>query len=999
MNIIRRHSKRHSKRHFILLIIAVLLLVSGWQVRAGQDETAKAEETAKRPMTVLDMMKFRQIRHSTISDDGLWITYTEKPDRGNSEVVVYKPDQSGEPFKRIERGQQGVFSKDARWLAALIDPDALDKANKKKDLKTGLMLLNTQTGETVTWEKVKSFVFSKDSQWLVYRCFPEKKKKDKKEQDKKEVKEEEKTVEKTEEKIEKKVEEKKEEKEDKKKAEDKWAKKSYPIVLYHLATGKEVRVPKVIYYALDHSSRYFAYSVYDAENNGNGLFVRQLTKEGAPQRTVHAEPEALYTNLTWSKTKSRLGFIFHRNRAEFEKIKQEKKKKKKGKQVSEKLYTSGLVVWDGVSRRRFIAVPKGNIPPGWMIPAENKLEWTEDGERLFFGFKPYNEYKMTLNSNGKKKKEEVTSVFDVKQILDGRGVDVWHYKDPKLITQQKKDWEKFRKQVYFAVYHYRQNQFILLTDKLMPRIKIAQNPSNVLGFSTIPYRREATWADWYQDVYLCDLDSGFRRRLATHIPRYNTVSLSPGGRYAVYYNDKHWYLYNVKKRIPRRLTENIETPFYNEDHDYPRPANGYGMAGWTEKDQSVIIYDKYDIWEFDTRSDKFTCLTGGQGRANHMIYRVQETDPEFKFFKKNETLLLTGHSEEEKFTGFYSAAIGQSGVKTLLEEKNKTLTFRKKAKNADKIIFNRENFQEFPDIWMSDLSFTAPQKITHANPQMKDLLWGSAELLRWKSLDGVPLKGVVIKPENYDPNKRYPVLIYFYRIVSHRLHRFNQVVVNHRPCFPFYSGNGYVIFLPDIRFDIGHPGRSAYKCIVPGVQELIDRGIADPKAVGIHGHSWGGYQTAHIITETDMFAAAIAGAPVSNMTSAYSGIRWHSGMARQFQYEQGQSRIGASLFEKPELYIENSPVFHAEKIKTPLLIQFGDKDGAVPWYQGIELYLAMRRFDKDCIFLQYNDEPHHLKKYPNKLDYTLKMKQYLDHYLKGEPAAQWIENSTPYVKK
>ena len=222
------------------------------------------------------------------------------------------------------------------------------------------------------------------------------------------------------------------------------------------------------------------------------------------------------------------------------------------------------------------------------------------------------------------------------------------------------------------------------------------------------------------------------------------------------------------------------------------------------------------------------------------------------------------------------------------------------------------------------------------------------------------------------------------------------MVVNHRPNFPFYTSNGYAMFLPDIRFDIGMPGRSAVDALVPGIQKLIDMGIADEHAIGLHGHSWSGYQTAHVITQTDVFACAVAGAPVSNMTSAYSGIRLGSGLARQFQYETAQSRIGGSLWEKRELYIENSPVFFADRINTPLLIQFGDIDDAVPWQQGVELYLALRRLDKDVVFLQYRGEPHHLKQYPNKVDYTIKMKEYLDHYLKGEPAPKWLAEGEPY---
>ncbi|KPZ67509.1 Prolyl tripeptidyl peptidase precursor [Shewanella sp. P1-14-1] len=268
--------------------------------------------------------------------------------------------------------------------------------------------------------------------------------------------------------------------------------------------------------------------------------------------------------------------------------------------------------------------------------------------------------------------------------------------------------------------------------------------------------------------------------------------------------------------------------------------------------------------------------------------------------------------------------------------------------------------------------------------------------MQWRDADGRLTDGVLIKPTNYQEGKQYPVMVYFYRFMSDRLHSFPHMAINHRPNFAWYADNGYAIFLPDIRFEVGYPGASAVKGLTSGVQKLIDMGIADPDAVGIQGHSWGGYQTAFAVTQTNIFKAAVTGAPVSNMTSAYSGIRHGSGLARQFQYETGQSRIGESLFNSPQKYIENSPVFYAERIQTPMMIMFGDKDDAVPWEQGVELYLAMRRTGKDVVFLQYEDEPHHLKKYPNKLDYTIRMKQYFDHYLKGAKAPEWLEKGEAY---
>ena len=966
---------------FLSLLMVTAVLSAG--LPAGQEETAVSN---KRPLTLQDMMEFKSIEETVISDDGKWLAYTVQPDRGNGEVWVYRLGDKNEPYERIPRGKKPVISKDSRRIAVLIAPDAKElekkelekKGWRKKELEekedeeieilpTGMALLDTVTGKLLTMANVKSFSFSENSLWMVYHHYPE--------NEKSEVPRGEKQT-------------------AEKKKGDKWAKRAFTMVLHHLASGKEIRIESVLHYALDPSPdvRYLAYSLYNGEGKDNGLFVRNLETAEAAEKRIHSEIDALYTNLTWSKTKSRLAFILHR-------LKEAKEDRK--------TFSSGLWVWDGIKDKHHSAVPREKIPRGWMIPADNKLQWAEDGERLFFGFKPYDEYIRTIEAKTDRNNdeeeetdgtEEAMSFFNVQKILEKRGVDVWHWNDPTIIPQQKKQWKKFRKRIYPAVYHFQAKYFVLLADKVMPELDIPENPDAALGFSDRPYLREMTWNSRYRDYYISRLNTGFRRKILTR--QQFDVSLSPGGRYAVYYKDKHWYLYDVRLKFPRRLTGAIKTPFFNEDHDYPSDVPGYGIGGWTENDRSVIIYDKYDIWEFFPGSNvnRFICVTEGKGRQNKLIFRIQTLDPEAKFFKKNEKLLLTAYSDEEKYTAFYRGTVGKPGVEELIREKKK-FTFLTKAKEADRIIYTRESFEEFPDIRVSDFDFKSVQKVTDVNPRLKEFLWGTPELIEWKALDGTRLQGVVIKPENFDSTERYPVLVYFYRFFSQQLYDFNPVVINHRPCFPYYTGHGYVIFLPDIRFEIGHPGRSAFQCIVPGVQKLIDMGIADPKAVGIHGHSWSGYQTAFIITQTNMFAAAVAGAPVANMTSAYSGIRWGSGLARQFQYEKSQSRIGKSLWEDPELYIENSPVFFAHRVETPLLVQFGDEDGAVPWYQGIELYLAMRRLNKNCIFLQYNDEPHHLKRYPNKLDYTIKMKEFLDHYLKGQPAPDWITKGVPYNKR
>jgi dipeptidyl aminopeptidase/acylaminoacyl peptidase len=900
--------------------------------------SAEATEQ-KKPLTLQDIMKFKHIRNPVISEDGGWIAYGTQPDRGDGDASIHSLETN--KVYTVERGTRPVISKNSSWVAMIVRTEAaeLEKAKKKKP-KQRMALLETSTGRIRQLEKVERFAFSDDSNWLACQHFKEEEKPEEEEKARKEEKE--KSL-------------------PEKKPAQKKRKSGSTLFLLHLESGKETGIPHVLSFAFDSSSRFLAYVIADPEGKDNGLYTMDLKKDILPQSAIAKSEDGLFVHLVWTKKRSKLAFL-----------------SKPGETKDKDTKGFSLWVWDGETGKSVQAVAAEDAPEGWFIPEKNRVSWSWDGKRLFFGFKPEEFYEE--EEEGKEEEEEEIDLFDVEKILEKREVDVWHWNDPLIIPNQKIMWPRVKDQTYTSVYYLDSKRMVPLTDKDMPVVQVSENSDFALGVSDVPYLIERTWYGRLNDIYLVNIRDGSRKKVASRLE--NRFSLSPGGRYIIYYKDKHWHLYDGNSGSTRNLTDKLNVPFFDEDHDYPSKVPSYGYAGWVKDDKAVLIYDKYDIWQFSTKTGQASNITGGTGRESDYTFRVLRLDPEKDFFDDKETLLLSAYHNFQKHFGFYECKTGSSGVKRLLEEK-KRFRFLGKAKKADALMYTRESYQEHPDIWVSDRKFASPKKVTDVNPQVSEYAWGSAELVEWNSVDGIPLQGVLIKPGNYEP----------------RLHEFNQVVINHRPCFPFYASNGYAVFLPDIRFDVGHPGYAATKCLVPGIQKLIDMGVADPDAVGLHGHSWSGYQAAFVITQTNIFTCAIAGAPVSNMTSAYSGIRWGSGLARQFQYEQSQSRIGGSLWEYPERYIENSPVFFADRINTPLLIQFGDVDGAVPWYQGIELYLAMRRLEKDCVFLQYRAEPHHLQKYSNKLDYTLKMKQYFDHYLKGLPAPDWIKKGIPYRGK
>jgi len=322
-----------------------------------------------------------------------------------------------------------------------------------------------------------------------------------------------------------------------------------------------------------------------------------------------------------------------------------------------------------------------------------------------------------------------------------------------------------------------------------------------------------------------------------------------------------------------------------------------------------------------------------------------------------------------------------------------------KASKADVTVFTLSRFEEFPDLWVSDASFRNPKKVSNANPQQADFVWGRSEIIEYTNADGRRLRAILTKPDNFDPSKKYPLMVYIYEELTQGLHSYSAPNVGTSINVTRYVSNGYVMLRPDIVYATGYPGESAEKCVIPAVQTVVAMGFIDPKRIGIQGHSWGGYQITHLITRTDMFAAVQAGASVSNMVSAYGGIRWGTGMVRQFQYEKTQSRIGAPPWDAPLQFIENSPIFWVKKVNTPYLTIHNDGDDAVPWYQGIEFNMALRRLGKEAYMFNYNGEPHGLRNRDNMKHWTVHMDEFFDHYLLGRTRPEWMDKGVSFLER
>jgi dipeptidyl aminopeptidase/acylaminoacyl peptidase len=516
-----------------------------------------------------------------------------------------------------------------------------------------------------------------------------------------------------------------------------------------------------------------------------------------------------------------------------------------------------------------------------------------------------------------------------------------------------------------------------------------------VGFDYNPYYKYVSWQGILRrDVYQVEIATGNKKLIKKDLHGY--ADISPNGKYVYWYSlsDTTWFVYDNESSRTTRI--NIDQTFANERNDVPTYPWAYGAVGWTEGDEALLLYDRFDIWRYDAESGTTARIT--QGRESRTSYRYIDLDYENEAISPDKMLLST-FNEISKDEGFVQMK-KLKAVKTLLsgpfDYSNPV-----KAYDSDNLIYTKQSHLVFPDLLASDLSFKQSTRLSDANAEISNYLWGTVEMHQWISLDGIELEGLLYKPEGFDATKKYPMITYFYERNSDNLHRHWGAVPIRSIVNPaFYASRGYLVFIPDIVYTTGYPGKSCYNAVVPGVQSLIEEGYVDSDNIGVQGHSWGGYQVAYLVTQTDIFKAAEAGAVVSNMISAYGGIRWWTGLSRMFQYERTQSRIGATLWEKPDLYIENSPIFMVDKINTPLLLMHNDQDGHVPWYQGIEFFVALRRLNKPAWMLNYNGEPHWPTKYENIRDFNIRMQQFFDHFLMDAPLPRWMsEDGIPAIEK
>jgi dienelactone hydrolase len=943
---------------------------------------------AKRALAQADWDHWRSITGAALSNDGKWAAYTLLPQVGDGELVVRAA--TGGTEYRVPRGFIGrpnnipgglrgpaggtgegepvgpntspaQFSADNRFVVVSTQLSQAEVermqatrpargARAPNASRSGLAILSLADGKVTTIQGVRSFRLPRENgAWLAYVPEPDSA------------------------------------------AADSSARggrggprRAYgsTLVLRNLGSGAEERLSDVLAYVFDDSAKVLGYTVVSRDSTKDGAYLRNLT---AGTTTTLASGRGNYKGLALDRAVSQLAFLSDRD--EFGRDK-----------PRYSLYYASLKA--GAAQP---VVTPGLLAADLRIADNANLAFTRAGNAVLLGVAPVLPDSVPADS------------------LVGKAVfDLWHWKDPALQPTQRLNAVRDRNRSFQAIYFPATRKFVQLANDSTPNVDLADDARVGVAATRERYRIESMWGDGATDVYAVNPLTGAQKLIREKIS--GQAQLSPDAKFIAFYDKGHWFSYNTLTGKTVDLTGPLAgVSFEQETWDTPSTPSAWGVAGWTKGDKSLLLYDRWDVWEVDPSGTKpAVMVTDSLGRAQHQVLRIVQTrrgrgaaggagggggaggfgggGAVQESIDPAEPLLLRAVDEESKASGFYRDRLGASASPEKIVMADAAFGPPIKAENADAWLLTKGSFVEFPNLWAGP-SLSQLSRISDANPQQQDYNWGTVELVRWISSDGVPLKGLLYKPENFDSTRKYPLISYFYEDLSQNRHSYippnGRNVINPT----HYVSNGYLVFEPDIHYEIGYPGPSAMKSIVPGVQMLLARGYVDPKRLGLQGQSWGGYQTAYMITQTNMFAAAMAGAPVVNMTSAYGGIRWGTGISRAGQYEGGQSRIGGSLWETPMRFIENSPLFWLDKVTTPLFIMSNDNDDAVPWYQGIEFFIAMRRLQKEVYLINYNNDVHNPAGRANQKDIAMRMQQFFDAKLKGAPAPDWMVKGIPYLAK
>jgi dipeptidyl aminopeptidase/acylaminoacyl peptidase len=757
------------------------------------------------------------------------------------------------------------------------------------------------------------------------------------------------------------------------------------LVCTKLSKGKQVIIEKVIEYKLNNEGRYLI-ALKRANDEKQELLIKDL-ETGADKtitnvtnfsfnpkanvlicdsnkkptlidlnkelkiKTIKNTTESNYSDFVWQKEGESVAFL---------------SSDKDTKIVYYQLKEGKLYIFDPLFFDHF---PKDvNITNS----AFTALTISDDGTKVFFGSK----------EKEAEKKE--------------KGIQIWNTVDKVLYPYKQiiNDWKVMPK---LAVWLPCKNEFSMLTDNNFPSAMLTNDYKCILKYNTLTHEPQFDY-NAPIDFYLYNIETGKQDLILTkQSPDESKLTVSSTGKYIAYFRDKNWWVYNMNTKTHRNLTTNIGISFEQEDFDWSGELDAAGMAGWTNNDDALLIYDTYDIWLIKTDGSETKRLT--QGREEKAKYRIvpqseaNASSINFNWMKKGIFQLAEGlimQAKSDSKSGYFKWD-SLNGLRQIVWSQNRISNIKVSSK-SDVYAYTVEHYHQAPKLVVQFINSSNPICLYQSNPQQKKFQWGFSKLITYTNTNNEILKGALLYPADYSAEKTYPMVVQIYEKLSSNYNKYVNPTTQNSTGFNSvnFTTQGYFVLLPDIVKKEGNPGKSAVDCVLSAVREVLANEVIDPKRIGLIGHSFGGYEVNFIVTQTNKFATVVSSAGVSDIISNYLYVAWNTAKPNGFRYEFQQVKMGISPFDNYEAYYKNSPITFAKQVETPILLWSGEDDKQVHYFQSLEFHLALRRLQKPNILLLYEKEKHTISNQNNQIDLTHRIQEWFNYYLKQGNKPDWF---------